>query len=289
MPRSGRRPIEPRELMWMSDSAHLPRVEERVRRRDKDKSCLVSVIKDFVRSCVINVSEPVLVLGGGREDLDMLSACGFSQITLSNLDEAGVALDAENIALPDSSYPLVFAHAVLHHCRSPQKALGEMSRVSEKTVLLLEPNDSWSLRLLTRLGFSFPYELAAVVANGYERGGMRNGPIPNYIYRWTHRDVEKAVRAYNPERVFDVRAYPYWDFYVNEADLLLRKESRVSTLATQVGPANLVSMLRFAQSFLNLVSPIRTQGNKFFCSISKKGLQPWIEMRNGEHCLKRTS
>ena len=271
----------------MSDSIRLRTVEDRPVPQTRSKSSLLSVIRGFVEACKVDTREPVLVVGGGQEDLEILTACGFSQIVMSNLDTAIFALDAENIALPDDRYPVVFAHAVLHHCRSPQRALGEMVRVSQKHVFFLEPNDSWAVRLLVRLGYSFPYELAAVADNEYVRVGLRNGPIPNYIYRWTRRDVEKSVRAYQPERAFDVHAYPYWDFYVNENDLLLRKESRVSSLAQWMGPRNLLSLLRLAQTVLNRLNLTRSPGNKFFCSISKRELQPWIGTRDGEYCLKR--
>jgi SAM-dependent methyltransferase len=249
----------------------------------------LAIIRRFVEACNVDTREPVLVVGGGQEDFEMLTACGFSQIVMSNLDATMMALDAENIALRDDSYPVVFAHAVLHHCRSPQRALGEMVRVSRKHVFFLEPNDSWALRLLVRLGYSFPYELAAVADNEYVRGGLRNGPIPNYIYRWTRRDVEKSVCAYHPERALDVQAYTYWDSYVDENDLLLRKESRVSSLAQRMGPRNLLSLLHLAQTVLNWLSLTRSPGNKFFCSISKRDLQPWIETRGGEYYLKRNS
>jgi SAM-dependent methyltransferase len=252
----------------------------------KDKSCLLSVIQRCLDECKVDRSEPVLVLGGAQEDQEILTACGFDQIVLSNLNACGTVLDAEDISLPDDSYPVVFAHAVLHHCRSPHKALGEMVRVSQKHVFFLEPNDSWFLRLLVRFRISFPYEIAAVVDNGYTRGGMRNGPIPNYIYRLTGREVEKSVSAYQPERQFRVRPYGYWDFYVNEHDLLARKETRQAALARQLGPRNFLTLLRLSQILLNLVPMVRSQGNKFFCAVSKRDLQPWIEGRNGEYHLK---
>jgi SAM-dependent methyltransferase len=271
----------------MSDSIREQTIENRLVNQSRSKSCLLAVIRRFIENCHVNTSEPVLVVGGGHEDLEMLSACGFSQIVMSNLDTPTLALDVENIALPDDSYPVVFAHAVLHHCRSPQRAVGEMARVSRKHVFFLEPNDSWALRLLVRLGYSFPYELAAVADNEYVRGGLRNGPIPNYIYRWTRREVEKSVLAYHPERTFDVHAYTYWDFYVTENDLLLRKESRVAYLARETGPRNLLSLLHLAQTILNWLKITRSPGNKFFCSISKRNLHPWIETRDGAYFLKK--
>jgi len=164
-----------------------------------------------------------------------------------------------------------------------------MVRVSAQHVFFVEPNDSWALRLLTRLNLSFPYELAAVAAHEYLHGGMRDGPIPNYIYRWTAREVEKSVAAYHPEQKLQVRAYPYWDFYVNEYELLARKESRVAALARKIGPANFIRGLHFSQSVLNRSSTLRSQGNKFLCAISKGQLQPWIEARNGGHYLKNVN
>ncbi len=271
----------------MAESAELQAVEISAPRTPKDKSCLLEVIGRYWKACAVDRSQPVLVLGGEQEDIDILTACGFEKIVLSNLDAAGMALDAENVALADDSYPVVFAHAVLHHCRCPQKAVGEMVRVSQQHVFFVEPNDSWALRSLVRLGFSFPYELAAVAAHEYLHGGMRDGPIPNYIYRWTGHEVEKSVASYHPERQFLVRAHPYWDFYVNEYELVSRKETRVARLAEKVGPRNLVSLLRLGQVFLNLLPPVRSQGNKFFCAISKRRLQPWIEMRDGRCYLKK--
>ncbi len=271
----------------MAEAVDLQEVDNSVSRTPKDKSCLLEVIGRYREACGVDGNQPVLVLGGGQEDLDILTACGFKQMVMSNIDSAGLALDAENIALPDNSYPIVFAHAVLHHCRSPHKAIGEMVRVARQHVFFLEPNDSWALRMLVRLGYSFPYELAAVAAHEYLHGGMRDGPIPNYIYRWTGHEVEKSVASYHPERQFLVSAHPYWDFYVNEYELVSRKETRVAQLAEKIGPRNLVSLLQLGRAVLNLLPPVRSQGNKFFCAISKRELQPWIEMRDGRCYLKK--
>lgn len=255
----------------------------------KEKSCLLKVIQRYLEICGVDLEEPVLVVGGGQEDTEILTACGFRQIVLSNLRTSGKALDVEDISLPDDSYPVVFAHAVLHHCRCPQRAVGEMVRVSQKHAFFLEPNDSWAVRTLVRLGYSFPYEIAAVAGNGYTRGGMRNGPVPNYIYRWTQNTVKSAVFAYHPERQFQVRAYPYWDFYVSEQDLLFRTESRVASLTKRLGPQFFIRLLQFAQAILNVLPLSRSQGNKIFCAISKGELQPWIESRDGQYGLKRRS
>jgi SAM-dependent methyltransferase len=271
----------------MTEAAQLSTAASPSASAPKDMSCLLGVLHRYFKTCKVDTNEPVLVLGAGQEDLDMLSACGFKQIVTSNIGAPGLALDAEDIALPDNAYPVVFAHAVLHHCRSPHRAVGEMVRVAQKHVFFLEPNDSWALELLVRLKLSFPYELAAVVAHDYVEGGMRNGPIPNYIYRWTGHEVEKCVAAYHPERRLIVRPHPYWDFYVNEEDLLARRESRVASIAKAIGPAGFVRLLHVAQAILNLLPPMRAQGNKFFCAISKEELHPWIEISDGQFGLRR--
>lgn len=252
----------------------------------KDRSCLLAVIRHYLETCEVDVSQPVLVIGGGEEDQGILSACGFKEIVLSNIGGDGMCLDAENMSLPDDSYPMIFAHAVLHHCRSPQKALGEMARVSQKHVFFMEPNDSYALRLLVRLGLSFPYELAAVAAHEYASGGMRDGPVPNYIYRWSRHEVEKSVFAYHPDREFRIFGYPYWDFFVNEYELLNRKETHVAELARKIGPRNFIAMLHKGQKLLNLFPALRVQGNKFFCAITKGNLHHWIEKRDGQCYLK---
>jgi hypothetical protein len=69
--------------------------------------------------------------------------------------------------------------------------------------------------------------------------------------------------------------------------LVSRKETRVAKLAEIIGPRNLVSLLHLGQAVLNLLPPVRSQGNKFFCAISKRELQPWIEMRDGRCYLKK--
>lgn len=219
-----------------------------VLRTPKNTSCVVGVIQRYMKKLGVDTKQPVLVVGGGKEDLDILSACGFEQIVISNLGSEELSLDAEDIALPDNSYPVVFAHAVLHHCRCPQKAVGEMFRVAQKHVFFVEPNDSWALRMLVRLRVSFPYELAAVMDHDYASGGMRNGAIPNYIYRWTHREAEQSVAAYSPERQFQVRSRGYWDFYLNQNDLMVRKETLLPRLARAIGPGNLIALLRFGQA-----------------------------------------
>jgi SAM-dependent methyltransferase len=198
------------------------------------------------------------------------------------------SLDAENLALSDESYDVVFAHEVLHHCRSPHRALCEMLRVSREFVIFQEPNDSWFMRALTRYRFSSPFELPAVIDNEYTAGGVRDSQIPNYIYRWDRREVFKCVSSYVAERLCSIYSYPYWDFNATAKDLGLRKETRIGSLTKIIGAANFLGILRLMQRLLNRTSMTRKQGNKFLCCIVKlPQLRPWLEWHDHEIIFNR--
>ena len=49
-------------------------------------------------------------------------------------------MDANNLEFEDDSFNVVFCHAVLHHVEDVNKVIKEMSRVSKKYVVILEPN-----------------------------------------------------------------------------------------------------------------------------------------------------
>ncbi|HWR13796.1 MAG TPA: methyltransferase domain-containing protein [Terriglobales bacterium] len=243
----------------------------------KDKRQLLRVLRNYVQRAGIQRSDSILVVGGGEDDIQMLTALGLTNFVISNLAESGADLDAENIALPDNSYDVVFAHAVLHHCRSPHKAVGEMLRVARKNVMFVEPNDSLFMRTLVRSGFSFPYEVAAVMANEYIRGGVRDTCIPNYLYRWNLPELQKTAASAMPEHRLFCYGSGYWDFYVNERELGYRKGTRIGKITNLIGARNFIRLLHFSQRMLNVFPPIRHQGNKFFGGIQKSpDLQPWL-------------
>ena len=54
------------------------------------------------------------------------------------------------------------------------------------------------MRLMERLGFAQVYEPTAVYMNDCKFGGVNNTEIPNFIYRWTEREVEKTIQSYSP-------------------------------------------------------------------------------------------
>lgn len=257
------------------------------KRRDQFRA----VLKQHLKSSKIDTNEKLLVIGGSWQDADVLLCAGFKNVTLSNfrpeIEECApaglrdkvrlLAIDAEQIDLQDGSFDFVFAHEVLHHCRSPHRALCEMLRVASKHVVLLEPNDSFAMRALTWAGFSFPYEIFSVVYHEYNAGGVRDSCVPNFIYRWNKNELRKTVSSYLAEYKFVVHAYPYWDFNVDESELSGRKETRIDRITSIIGVTTFLALLRIAQSVLNLIPILRRQGNKLFCCIEKTNeLRPWL-------------
>ena len=264
----------------------------------RPRTQFLRVLASAVKAFGMSLDERMLIVGGSAEDEQTLRQAGFKDIVNSNLPtdmermagseserEQHLALDAEQIELPADSFDLVFASEVLHHCSSPHRALCEMLRVSRRYVVFMEPNDSLAMNALVRMKFSFPYELSAVIDHDYRAGGLRDSQIPNFIYRWNRHEVFKTVSAYIPERIFSVRAYPYWDFRVTKEDLDLRKGTRIGSITSVMGANNFISLLQTAQILLNWIPPLRGQGNKFFCCIEKNhGLKPWMA-REGEEIV----
>jgi SAM-dependent methyltransferase len=270
---------------------------EQMIRKGKNRNHFEKVLRKCVHSMGLDPLSDVLVVGGSAEDGRTLHRIGFTRITLSNLldprpfeqtdlDDAGmrtVRVDAEAMELADNSYDLVLAHEVLHHCRSPHKALLEMLRVSRKYVILLEPNNSFAMRMLLRLRFSFPYELPAVITSGFRTGGVRDSNIPNYIYRWNAVDVYQTTASYLAESEFDLYTKGYWDFNVDEAELRRRSETRIGIVTTILSPRVFLAGLHSFQAVVNHIPWLGRQGNKFFGCIRKRSeLKPWLVRRGDE-------
>lgn len=270
---------------------------EQTAKKAKNRNRFEAVLQKCVRSMGLDLQGDVLVVGGSAEDGRTLRRVGFTRVTLSNLldprpsEQADledakmhtVRLDAEAMNLADNSYDLVLAHEVLHHCRSPHQALLEMLRVSRKHVILLEPNNSVAMQVLLRLRFSFPYELPAVIASGFQTGGVRDSSIPNYIYRWNATDMYQTTASYLAESEFDLYTQGYWDFNVDEAELRRRSETRIGSVTKILSPQVFLAALHGFQAVVNQMPWVAGQGNKFFGCIQKRSeLKPWLIRRDDE-------
>ena len=162
----------------------------------------------IVSELISDKEASVLICGGGTEDKQVFEELGFPNVTISNLDSRmdGKVYhpfkwdyqNAENLSYNDNSFDFVVIHAAIYHASSPHKVLTEMYRVASKAMLAFESRDSVIIRLLQKLKITQTYEHAAVYYNDCKYGGVNNTEIPNYIYRWTEREIEKTIKSYSP-------------------------------------------------------------------------------------------
>ena len=163
---------------------------------------------ETVDSLIKDKSASVLVCGGGERDKNTLENLKFSNVTISNLDErmegekyapyAWSYENAEQLSFADMTFDYVIIHEAIHHSSLPHKVLSEMYRVAKIAVLAIESRDSLVMRFLERFELTQTYEHAAVYYSDCLYGGVNNTEIPNYIYRWTEREIEKTIMSYSP-------------------------------------------------------------------------------------------
>lgn len=164
--------------------------------------------KNVVGELLPSKIDSVLICGAGPLDKNVFEALGFLNVTISNLDVRAKSTDyapynwsfqnAEALSFEDDSFDFVVIHAAIHHASVPHKVLTEMYRVAKKGVLAFESRDSLLMRTLELFQLTQTYEHAAVYYNDCKYGGMNNTEIPNFVYRWTEREVEKTIQTYAP-------------------------------------------------------------------------------------------
>jgi len=166
------------------------------------------VLGNLLKEGVITHEMRILVVCGAVADREILDALGFKHVVISNLDVRydGIQFtpfewshqDAEDLQFQDGEFDFCIAHNGLHHCSSPHRALLEMYRVAKKGLLVFEPRDSLLSRVGVSVGFGQEFELSSVVAHDFKFGGVRNTFMPNYVYRWTEREIEKTITSFAP-------------------------------------------------------------------------------------------
>lgn len=234
------------------------------------------VLRELLDDGVLTPDMSVLVVAGGPADRDALLAAGFERVTISNVDEAAAPdavapyewayQDAESLGYEDGAFDVSIVSAGLHHCRSPHRALLELYRVARVAAIAIESRDSALMRLAVRLGAVDEYELAAVVAHGLRSGGVANTSTPNYVYRWSEREVEKTVASFAPHARHRIRFFREFELpeALVEADRGLR--ARVLRVA---GPV-----------VAGVTRALPRQANLFAFAIEKPrlpdDLQPWM-------------
>jgi len=237
-------------------------------------------LKQILKNKIISKDDSVLVIAGGEKDRNVFYNCGFKNVTISNLDFHGGITDykpflwkredAENLSSKDSTFDWVFVHAGLHHCASPHRGLCEMLRVSKKGVVVFESRDSFLNTIANKLKLAPSYELEPCILSNGKNGGVRNSHIPNFVYKWTEKEVQKTVNSFMPEY-----KHKYYFFYG-----LLIPIQRL-TMSNNI----FIRGLGFIAKYLTpiIVLFFKKQGNLFaFVVVKNQKLQPWLIKENDE-------
>jgi SAM-dependent methyltransferase len=239
----------------------------------------VETLRALIKAGKIDPQAPTLVIAGGAKDRAALLEAGFVDVTISNLDVRmngdefapyrWASVDGEEIPFADNAFANAIVHMGMHHCGSPHRALLEMYRVSTDSILAFENRDSWTMRTAVSLGLARSFELDAVRDNQFEFGGYRNTSIPNHVYRWTEREVEKTVWSADPAHAVEID-YFYHLRYPSDAAQWSSGLKRIAVRALKY-------------PFLVYAALFPRQTNEFGFHINKKArkLHGWIDPASG--------
>jgi hypothetical protein len=236
------------------------------------------LLKDHIAEGVIKPDDSVLVQFAGTFDEMVCREVGLTNVTFVNIapdspssEIGGTAFDAHKMPQESGSYDHVMGHSGIHHCSRPHEALHEMYRIARKTVLFVENQDSALMRLASKVGVVGWYELAAVVADGYDTGGVDGTGVPNFVYRWTRRDLYKTVATYDPAYEIPIEVHTEWNLGTGRvASAVLKRKLRLSEQNAERAFTN-------GQKLMNKVAA--RQGNIFAATIRKdlRVLHPWMD------------
>ncbi len=168
----------------------------------------ISFYANVVSQWIKDRNASTLVVAGGLNDRNVFGDLGFTNVIISNLDTRMQGdeftpfrwsfQNAESLAYDGCEFDYAVVNAALHHCSSPHRALLEMYRVARRAAILIESRDSLVMRALEALRFTSTYETTAVYYNECQYGGVNNTNIPNFVYRWTEREIEKTISSHAP-------------------------------------------------------------------------------------------
>jgi SAM-dependent methyltransferase len=230
--------------------------------RDVVTGFYCDVLRKLVASGKIATSDSVLIVCGGPLDETVMREVGFGDFKLTNIDGVEEPQDAENLSCADGSFDVVIVHAGLHHCHSPHRALLEMYRVARKAAIAFESRDSLLMRMAVKLGFTMDYETDSVTPDG--RGGVAETGIPNFVYRWTEREIWKVIATFDPAR--KPRIEFFYDMRIPIRRFERSGNQAMRALGLLVEPLSRVFALM-----------LPSQCNEFAFAIHKTGeLQPWM-------------
>lgn len=225
-------------------------------------------IKEFIPK----YEASILVCGAGRSDKIVFETLQYYKVTMSGMDlRPGITgkfmqlqENAEELSFNDNAFDYCVMHASIHHTRLPHKVLTELYRVSRKGFLVIEGRDSLVIKIAQFIGLVEECE----VKGNFPGSGVNGTDIPNYIFRWTEREVTKTIKCFDPcfEHKIEFR---YGTYYPDGKG----KSAWKRMLINLFYPWYMVVMWLFPR-----------QQNRFAFFVNKavheKELQPWLYRNN---------
>lgn len=240
-------------------------------------STFAHLLRGHIRDGVIARDDSVLVQFAGTFDELVCREVGLTNCTFVNIAPDspssaidGAVVDAHEMPYESRGFDHVIGHSGLHHCSRPHEALHEMYRIAARTVLLVENQDSALMRLATRAGVVSWHELPAVIDGDYESGGVDGTGVPNFVYRWTRRELAKAVASFDPAYEIPIEIHTEWNLGQGRA------ASAVLQRKLHLSDARAERTFLAGQRLMNRVAS--RQGNIFAATIRKDlaKLHPWM-------------
>ena len=175
----------------------------------------------YILTKYINKKMSILVVGANYNDIEVMKNNNLTNVVFSNFEGAIIndtkfeKIDMTKINYKDNSFDFVVAHAAIHHTSKPHASILEMYRVAKEACIIIEAKDSILMRFLVFFKLAEEYEQSAI-GNGNnvfaDYGGVDNSNIPNYVYRWTEREIIKLIKSYQPKKQIKIKFEYKYDF-----------------------------------------------------------------------------
>jgi len=169
--------------------------------------------KNFIN--YINIDSNFLLISASLHEVKTLKDLGYLKFSITYHDDneknqfldygfkENINLfksDLRNLAFKDKSFDYTITNATIHHIDLPHKAITELYRVAIRGVLIIESNDSLTMRLATRLKLAEEFEVSSINEDK-NSGGLLDTAIPNYVYRWTEKEILKLLKSFDPKNI----------------------------------------------------------------------------------------
>ncbi len=163
----------------------------------------------------INKKSNFLLISASMHEVKILKDLGYLNFSITYHDEdkknqfldfgfkENINLfksDLRNLTFKDKSFDYTVTNATIHHIDLPHKAITELYKVAIKGVLIIESNDSFTMRLATKLKLAEEFEVSSINKDK-NSGGLLDTAIPNYVYRWTEKEILKLLKSFDPKNI----------------------------------------------------------------------------------------